>query len=56
MMKQYDSHLTIKESNNPWLIIKDLLHEDWNNDDLTKTMSETLKQLLQSIMKSNLMV
>lgn len=54
MMKQYDSHLTTKEYNNPWLIIKDFLHEDWNNDDLTKTMKETLKQLLQSTMQIEL--
>ncbi|MCX8014664.1 MAG: IS256 family transposase, partial [candidate division WOR-3 bacterium] len=53
-MKPYFLHLTKKEYNNPWLIIKDYLHQDQDNDELYKAMRETLKQLLQSTMQIEL--
>jgi putative transposase len=53
-MKQYFLHLNKKEYNDPWSEIKHYFTEDWENEDLYRSIRETLKQFLQSTMQVEL--
>jgi len=53
-MQQYYLHLNKKEYNDPWSEIKRYFTDEWENEDLYRSIKETLKQLLQSAMQVEL--